>query len=214
MTAPETEPTPGPESTPDVAADEDTSRRWSLRDELRVDRRAALIVAGATVLGGAVVGVLWALIAPVRPVVQVGGDAAPLDGEGVGGFDATALLVLLVLALGVLAGGLAWRWREHRGPAVLVAVVVGALLGTTVAVAVGTLVASPADALPVLLDRSAASATRAPGPPVPALLAGPAPAVMTWLAVVAGGFGGALGYLVPAIVLGEEDMARPDATSG
>ena len=179
------------------------------RNELRGDLPVAGVVAAAAGARGRGIGLLWALLAPSPPLVLLGDRSTPLLPESGGGFDATAAFVLLALALGVLTGGLAWRRRLRRGPVVLLGAVLGSLAGAWLAARVGVWLAPATAPVDVLLDRALISADGRPGPPVPALL-GAAPAVLgSWWAVICGGLGAALAYLIPAIVLGDEDLGRP-----
>lgn len=176
--------------------------------ELRADVRAGLVCLLAALVAGVGVGVVWSQVAPGRRVAVVGTQSAPLSGQDDHVFDATAVFVLLVVVLGVLVGGLAWRSRAHRGPVLLVAAVLGSLLAAFVAAKVGGALTPAGTGVDVLLDRAEASASGTPGPPVPARLTTlPATLGTTW-AVVAGGLAAALGYLLPAIALGEEGMDR------
>lgn len=178
------------------------------RAELRGDLPAGWTVLGLALLGGLAVGAVWALVAAGLPVVLLGARTAPLTDQGNRVFDATALFVLLVVAFGVLVGGLAWRWRTRRGPVVLAGAVLGALAGAWLAARTGTWWASGSAPVPTLLERARASADGLPGPPVPALRTTQPPVLGSWWAILTGGLGAALGYVVPAIVLGEEDLDR------
>ena len=98
--------------------------------------------------------------------------------------------------------------RIAAGALVLLGAVLGAVAGAWLAARVGVWVAPVTTPVDVLLDRAMISADGRPGPPVPALL-GAAPATLgSWWAVATGGLGAALAYLVPAIVLGDEDLGR------
>lgn len=70
-------------------------------------------------------------------------------------FDAVAIYVLLVGALGVIAGAVAWRMRHRRGPVLLAAATVGALVGAWVAGRIGAILAGAPAPIPVLLDPAA-----------------------------------------------------------
>jgi hypothetical protein len=104
-------------------------------------RAVATTVAGLTI-AGALVGVLWAWLAPsIHGVV-----ALTKRGERVKGyvgnesdhfFIAAFLIVGMLGALAVVAAVLLWQWRAHRGPVMVAALVIGAAAAAGVAAGVG-----------------------------------------------------------------------------
>ncbi|MFY9921042.1 MAG: DUF2567 domain-containing protein, partial [Mycobacterium sp.] len=84
-------------------------------------RRAAATVVVGLALTGALIGALWAWIAPpIHGVIALtkSGDRvhAALGNETDNFFIAAFLLVGLVVVLAVVTAVLVWQWRPHRGP--------------------------------------------------------------------------------------------------
>src|ERR1700743_1770970 len=107
-------------------------------------RRAAITVTAGLLPVGALVGALWAWLAPpVKGAVAV----AP-SGEGVHGdlgseadhFFVSAFLMLgLLNVVAAVAAVLAWQWRPHRGPGMVVGLCIGMVMAAGAAVGVGVL---------------------------------------------------------------------------
>lgn len=114
----------------------------------RITRRSAILrVVGALVLGGALAGVVWALLAPsVQGFVALTKSGDRVRGyvgtEGDNLFLAATLMVGLLTILALMAATGAWRWRAHRGPAMVGALSVGLLLAAAAATGVGTALAA------------------------------------------------------------------------
>jgi hypothetical protein len=112
------------------------------RADLRRDLRAAALLTIATLLAGAVAGPVWALLAPRADYRVVQGGAVPI---GVPSPELPAaddgVFVLVLAALGLLAGAAAWVLRRHRGVVVLLALALGTLAGSVLAWQLGQLVA-------------------------------------------------------------------------
>lgn len=183
------------------------------RGELLGDVRPVLRIALVVLVGGVLLGLLWALVAPGEArVTTASGASVPLAAESDHVFDATAVFFLLVAAYGVVVGSLAWRATARRGPVMLVGIAVATTAAAWVAARVGTWLAGPlTDRSPVgvLLDRSEASSSGTPGPPIPATLTTlPAEIGSSWT-VVGAGLGAVLAYLLCAIALGSDDLGRP-----
>ena len=119
----------------------------------RAELATGLVVALGLVLLGAPLGLLWAAIAPRPDVVIAAGNLDFVDRETKDFIAADGLLFLLLVALGVLAGSLAWRYGRRRP--------FGVLLGLTVGGALAGLVAAQAGMLTD--DRAAAAAAVAAG---------------------------------------------------
>ena len=109
----------------------------------RISRRKAAVytVVGLTV-AGAVVGALWAWVAPpIHGVVALTKSGnrvqAYLGNEGDHFFIAAFLVVGMVSALAVVAAVLVWQWRAHRGPVLTAALAIGSAAAAGVAAGVG-----------------------------------------------------------------------------
>jgi hypothetical protein len=106
-------------------------------------RRAVAITVACLTLSGALVGALWAWLAPsIHGVVAL----TPKRGERVkvylgnesDHFFVSAFLVVGMLGvLAVVAAVLLWQWRAHRGPAMVAALAIGAGAAAGAAAGVG-----------------------------------------------------------------------------
>ncbi len=110
----------------------------------RISRRRAAVttVAGLTA-AGAVVGALWAWLAPpIHGIVALtkGGERvkAYLGNEADHFFIAAFLIVGMVSVFAVVAAVLVWQWRAHRGPAMVAALALGAAAAAGAAAGVGS----------------------------------------------------------------------------
>src|SRR5205823_5366938 len=111
----------------------------------RISRRraVAITVAGLTV-ASALMGPLWAWLAPpIHGVVALTkrGERvkAFLGNEADHFFVAAFLLVGMLGALAVVAAVLLWQWRAHRGPVMLAAVTIGSAAGVAAAAGIGAI---------------------------------------------------------------------------
>ena len=107
-------------------------------------RRAAVIVVIGLALAGALIGALWAWIAPpIHGVVALtrSGERvhAYLGNEADNFFIAAFLLVGLVVVLAVVCAVLVWQWRAHRGPVLVAALTIGSAAAAGTAAGVGAL---------------------------------------------------------------------------
>ncbi|KUI11979.1 hypothetical protein AU193_02400 [Mycobacterium sp. GA-1285] len=107
-------------------------------------RRAALTVGAALAVTGALVGALWAWLAPpVHGVVALARDGervrAHLGNESDHFFVAPFLLVGMLCVVGVVAAVAVWQWRAHRGPVMTAALASGCMLAAGAAAGVGAL---------------------------------------------------------------------------
>jgi hypothetical protein len=107
-------------------------------------RRAAITMAVGLLPVGALVGALWAWLAP--PIK--GAVALTHSGEKVHeylGSEADHFFVSAFLLLGLLnvvaavAAVLAWQWRAHRGPGMVAGLCTGMLIASGAAIGVGLL---------------------------------------------------------------------------
>ena len=108
--------------------------------------RAALTVVVGLALAGALVGALWAWLAPpVKGVVALtrAGDKikAHIGMEADNWFTSAFLVVGLLSVLAVIAAVAVWQWKTHRGPVLAAALAAGSLLAAASAAGVGTLIA-------------------------------------------------------------------------
>lgn len=109
----------------------------------RISRRLAIAIAvGGLTVSGALVGALWAWLAPsIHGVVALtkSGERvkAYLGNEADHFFISAFLIVGMLSALCVIAAVLLWQWRAHRGPAMVAALAVGAAAAAGAATGVG-----------------------------------------------------------------------------
>jgi uncharacterized membrane protein len=105
-------------------------------------RRAVAITVAGLALAGALVGVMWAWLAPpIRGVVALtkSGERvkAYLGNEADHFFIAAFLVVGMVSVIAVIAAVLVWKWRAHRGPAMVAALAMGSAAAAGAAAGVG-----------------------------------------------------------------------------
>jgi len=109
----------------------------------RVSRtRAAAIVVAALAVTGAVVGALWAWLAPgihgVVALTKEGERVRAYLGNDADNFFLAAFLQLgMVCVVAVVAAVLVWQWRAHRGPVMLCALSAGLAAAAGAAAGVG-----------------------------------------------------------------------------
>jgi hypothetical protein len=104
---------------------------------LAQDAFAGVLAAVATVLLGAPVGLLWAVVAPRTEVVLVGQDVRLLQPGSSAFIAADGVFLLAVAVAGAVGGLVAWRLGRAHGPAVVVGLTLGGLLAAYVAMVVG-----------------------------------------------------------------------------
>jgi Protein of unknown function (DUF2567) len=107
-------------------------------------RRAAVTVIVGMALGGALIGALWAWMAPpVHGAIALtkSGERvhAYLGNEADNFFIAAFLLVGMVVALAIVCAVLLWQWRAHRGPVMVAALTIGSAAAVGAAAGVGAL---------------------------------------------------------------------------
>lgn len=165
----------------------------------REDLGAALRVLVLVALCGPLWGGVWALLAPPQRFrLYQGQQWFPLPLESYHRFDAMAVFLLIGLGAGVLTGAAVWLWRARRGPAVLLAAVLGSVLAAWLAARCGLWFAE----------------LRYPEPASPLSVG----AVVTWppvlesvWVVLAQPLGTALAYGAAAAWHGEDDLGRHTA---
>jgi hypothetical protein len=113
----------------------------------RISRaRAALTTVAALTATGAVVGALWAWLAPpIHGVVALTKSGnrvtAYLGNEGDHFFIAAFMVVGMASAVAVVAAVLVWKWRAHRGPVMTAALTLGCAAAAGAAAGVGAALA-------------------------------------------------------------------------
>lgn len=135
--------------------------------------RALLVMALGSAVTGLVIGGVWTWIAPpIHAVVALtrSGERVHdyLGNESEHFFVAPALMLGLLTVLAMVASVGVWQWREHRGPAMVIALSSGMVAASAAASAVGAgLVrlsygALDFDAVPLTKSPSVAYVTQAP----------------------------------------------------
>lgn len=111
----------------------------------RVSRgRAAATVVGVFAGVGVLIGPLWAWLAPsvhgVIALTRAGERVQTYLGNESDNFFVSAFLMLgLLTVAAVIAPVWVWQWRAHRGPVMVGALAIGAILAAGVATTVGVL---------------------------------------------------------------------------
>lgn len=109
-----------------------------LRADLRFDRRRLAVAVGAYVLGGAIIGVIWALWAPRERFQTVTGGYAYVNLNAEWQVGGDVVLCLMLSALAVVLTIWIWGWGPRRGLVSLTATVLGSVGAGFVAWLVGT----------------------------------------------------------------------------
>jgi len=109
-------------------------------------RRAAVTVAVGLLPAGVLVGGLWAwLVPPLHGVVALthNGERVQdyLGNEPDHFFVAAFLMFGLLNVVAAVAAVLAWQWRSHRGPGIVIGLCTGVVIAAAAAVGVGVLLA-------------------------------------------------------------------------
>ena len=109
-------------------------------------RRVGVATVAGLAVVGALLGLLWAWLAPsIHGVVVLTKSGqrikAYLGNEGDHFFIAAFLIVGMVSALTAVAAVLVWQWRTHRGPVMVAALALGGAAATAAAAGVGAVVA-------------------------------------------------------------------------
>lgn len=104
----------------------------------RQDLTAFVAIVVGSVLLGAPAGLLWSAVAPRLSVTvsAQGQDVPDLEStKAFVGADGSYLVVMLVL--GLICGGLAWRFARRAGPFAVLGLLVGGVLAALIAASVG-----------------------------------------------------------------------------
>jgi LPXTG-motif cell wall-anchored protein len=169
-------------------------RGWpEVRADLRSSARLVLVLA----LVGLVAGLLWWWLAPRADfrITHAGPVAIGNPPEELLVAD-DAVLALILLGLGLLAGAAAWFLRRRRGVATLLALTVGASAMAVVAWQLGELL-GPGPTKAQLAEVGRVVTTSLTLGSLPALALAP--------------FGALLAYLVPVLTVHRDDLGRtPD----
>ena len=109
-------------------------------------RRAAVTVAAGLLPVGALIGALWAWVAPpIKGAVALTHSGERLHeylGSEADHFFVSAFLMLgLLNVVAAVAAVLAWQWRPHRGPGMVTGLCTGVVIAAGAAVGVGVLLA-------------------------------------------------------------------------
>jgi hypothetical protein len=121
---------------------------WRGWPEVRADLRSSVSIVLALALAGLPAGLLWWLLAPRADFRVTADGPMPIGNPSQELLVADdAVLALLLLAVGLLAGGAAWFLRRRRGVATVLALALGACLTAVVAWQLGELLgAGPSEA--------------------------------------------------------------------
>jgi uncharacterized protein DUF2567 len=162
--------------------------------EFKADLLPALTVLGLIPLLGMGVGWLWTRLAPPQRMTFVDGGSVPLPVESYHRFDDLAVYAVLCLGIGVITGVGAWFLRERRGPVIMIAVVLGSVVGAWLAIKTGV----------------AWAEARFPAPGAPKLgeLFDKAPRIESQWAILTWPLTAALAYGALAAWNGRDDLGR------
>lgn len=106
---------------------------------VRADLLPAVSVVSTAALVGLPLGWIWSRIAPAIPgVLGASGQPVPLPSPyGYHRFDDLAIFLLMGLVAGIVTGVAIWMLRERRGPVIMLAGVLGAVIGAWLAMHTG-----------------------------------------------------------------------------
>ncbi|GAA0490822.1 hypothetical protein GCM10010361_65140 [Streptomyces olivaceiscleroticus] len=112
---------------------------------LRGELREAVLIVLVTTVCGALLGVLWAWLAPHVPLISDGKAVYLKNAEGEESIGADGTFLLLGFALGVVSAAIVFLWRRRGGVPLVVALVVGGLLASVLAWRLGMLLGPEQD---------------------------------------------------------------------
>lgn len=116
---------------------------------VKADLVPSLGVLSAVAMFGLLLGWVWSLLAPPQHgALRENGEAVPMLVESFHRFDAVGIFMVLNLAAGVLIAAGLWMLRGRRGPVVLLAAVVGSVLGSLLAIGIGNAFANGMHPMP------------------------------------------------------------------
>jgi Protein of unknown function (DUF2567) len=157
------------------------ARLWSPWQEARRDWRWLLGLFCGLAVTGAPLGVLWWALAPRADYRITSGGPVPIGtlSEEILVAD-DGIFVLIVAALGLVAGVLTWLVRRRRGVAALLGVALGTSAGAALAWQVGELL-GPGPSRSALTHVGGTVTTSLTLGMLPALAVGPFVAVLVWV---------------------------------
>lgn len=105
-------------------------------------KAAAVIVIVGLAAAGAVLGAVWAWLAPpIHTIVALTRSGERIDAylgkEADNLFVAGAMVIGLLTMLAVVSAVLVWQWRPHRGPVIATALWIGQVAAAAAATSVG-----------------------------------------------------------------------------
>ena len=117
-----------------------------MTDRRRSHRAAALWVVAGLTAGGAIVGAVWAAIAPpIHTITALTKAGDRVDGvlgkEADNLFVSAAMMIGLLTMLAVISAVLVWQWRAHRGPVMAAALWIGQIVAGAMATGSGAVLA-------------------------------------------------------------------------
>lgn len=104
---------------------------------VKADLLPALSVLSTVSLLGIPVGWLWSRMAPPKMMAVVQGGQVTIVPETYHRFDDLVLFVLVCLGAGIVTGLAVWFLRERRGPVIMIAAVLGAVVAAWLAMRMG-----------------------------------------------------------------------------
>ncbi|MEV0369504.1 ABC transporter permease [Streptomyces sp. NPDC050636] len=111
---------------------EDDGSPDHLPDHARELRESA-VIALAVAVSGALLGVLWAWLAPHVPLIADSKSVYLKNTEGEEAIGADSVFVLLAIGFGLLSAGVVFFFRRRGGIPLVVALAVGGVLGAILA---------------------------------------------------------------------------------
>jgi hypothetical protein len=104
---------------------------------IKPDLLPAIMVLSLVPLAGMGVGWLWSRLAPAQRFLVLEDRQVPLPLESYHRFDDLAVFTVLCLGAGVVTGVAVWFLRQRRGPVLMIAAVLGSVIGGWLAMKVG-----------------------------------------------------------------------------